>query len=190
MYRKKIRPIIFYAFLFCTGFLFLSVQSSLSSEQNKIHLIQLNDDTINPVTAEYIVESIDRAYEEGAQCLIITLDTPGGLLNSTRMIVKKMLGGTKNHYLGQADQMLRDMAVQEGYDDTYYTTEVSIYFGERGVTVPDPYFDGEGPDRTGCTFCGGCIVGCREGAKNSLDKNYLYLLYLYLHLQQSVHDWY
>jgi len=67
------------------------VQTSFSIGQNKVHLIQLNDDTINPVTAEYIIESIDRAHNEGAQCLIIKLDTPGGLLSSTRMIVKKML---------------------------------------------------------------------------------------------------
>jgi cholesterol oxidase len=40
--------------------------------------------------------------------------------------------------------------------------------------VPDPYFDGAGPERTGCTLCGGCMVGCRFGAKNTLDKNYLY----------------
>ncbi|MCK5083536.1 MAG: nodulation protein NfeD, partial [Candidatus Omnitrophica bacterium] len=54
-------------------------------------MIQMNDDTVNPVTADYIIEAIDRAYEQNAQCLIIKMDTPGGLLNSTRMIVKKML---------------------------------------------------------------------------------------------------
>ena len=41
--------------------------------------------------------------------------------------------------------------------------------------MPDPYFDGQGPDRAGCIHCGGCMVGCRHNAKNSLDKNYLYL---------------
>src|SRR4030095_12744155 len=44
-----------------------------------------------------------------------------------------------------------------------------------GKTVPDPYFGGEGPERTGCMLCGGCMLGCRYGAKNSLDQNYLYL---------------
>ncbi len=57
---------------------------------------------------------------------------------------------------------------------TFRPANVAIYFGEPGKTVPDPYFGGEGPERTGCTFCGGCMVGCRYGAKNTLVKNYLY----------------
>ncbi|HYU14907.1 MAG TPA: GMC oxidoreductase, partial [Candidatus Acidoferrum sp.] len=48
-------------------------------------------------------------------------------------------------------------------------------FGRPGETVPDPYFGGRGPERTGCIQCGGCMLGCRFGAKNTLDKNYLYL---------------
>ncbi len=49
-----------------------------------------------------------------------------------------------------------------------------MYFGEEGVTVPDPFFGGEGPERTGCIRCGECMVGCRHGAKNTLVKNYLW----------------
>ena len=91
MQRVKSRLILIHVFLLCAGCLLWQVQSSHSIGQSKVHLIQLNDDTINPVTAEYIIESIDRAVQDGAQCLIIKMDTPGGLLNSTRLIVKKML---------------------------------------------------------------------------------------------------
>ena len=44
-----------------------------------------------------------------------------------------------------------------------------------GTTHPDPYFGGEGPERATCIGCGGCMMGCRYNAKNTLDKNYLYL---------------
>src|SRR3989338_6694232 len=91
MHHRKVTLIFFYTLLLCAGMSFFSAQPSLSANTNAVHMIQLSDDTINPVTAEYIVESIDRAYQENAQCLIIKLDTPGGLLNSTRTIVKKML---------------------------------------------------------------------------------------------------
>jgi membrane-bound serine protease (ClpP class) len=50
------------------------------------------DATINPAVADFIRESINRSAQEGAQALIIELDTPGGLLNSTKSIVKDILG--------------------------------------------------------------------------------------------------
>ena len=49
------------------------------------------DGIINPATAKFITESIDQAVEQGGQCLIIQLDTPGGLMDSMRNIVKKFL---------------------------------------------------------------------------------------------------
>ena len=88
---------------------------------------------------------------------------------------QKMLGVTKAQCMGTTDNHLRDIARDMGREDTFKSTDVGIYFGEAGETVPDPYFDGKGPERTGCTLCGGCMVGCRHGAKNTLDKNYLYL---------------
>ncbi len=57
--------------------------------------------------------------------------------------------------------------------DTFIQTPVGVFFGEAGKTVPDPYFGGVGPDRTGCIECGECMTGCRHGAKNTLLKNYL-----------------
>jgi cholesterol oxidase len=86
----------------------------------------------------------------------------------------RMLGVTHNPRLGPADEILYDIATELGREETFAPTPVAIFFGEPGQTVPDPFFGGEGPDRTGCQFCGGCMVGCRHGAKNTLDKNYLY----------------
>jgi cholesterol oxidase len=87
----------------------------------------------------------------------------------------KMLGAARNPKLYDADKGLLELAKQMGKEDKFETTDVSVFFGESDKTVADPYFDGEGPDKTGCTFCGGCMTGCRYGAKNSLDTNYLYL---------------
>jgi cholesterol oxidase len=88
---------------------------------------------------------------------------------------RRMLGVVENPKLGPADEALRRAAARRGREQSFRHTPVGIYFGSPDVTVPDPYFGGEGPPRTGCTFCGGCMVGCRPGAKNTLDKNYLYL---------------
>jgi membrane-bound serine protease (ClpP class) len=55
-----------------------------------IHVIAVAD-VINPVSAEYIIESLKTAIQQGAQALIIELDTPGGLDKSMRLIIKEML---------------------------------------------------------------------------------------------------
>jgi cholesterol oxidase len=89
-------------------------------------------------------------------------------------MAEKMMGVTDNPRLGAADHICRDIATELGREDTFGPTPVSVYFGEPGVTVSDPYFGGSGPARTGCTFCGNCMVGCRNNGKNTLDKNYLY----------------
>lgn len=87
---------------------------------------------------------------------------------------KKMLGVSRNPKLWKADLLLKEMAEEIGMGHTFRATDVGSYFGEAGVTVPDPFFGGEGPDRAGCQHCGGCMVGCRHNAKNTLPKNYLY----------------
>lgn len=88
---------------------------------------------------------------------------------------KRMLGAATNPRLSRADEVLKECAEEVGKGDTFRPTEVAVFFGQPGQTVPDPYFDGNGPERAGCVFCGGCMVGCRHNAKNTLDKNYLYL---------------
>lgn len=88
---------------------------------------------------------------------------------------RRMLGVTLNPRLFEADEALREVGARLGVAGSFHATEVGVFFGEPGVEVPDPYFGGEGPARKGCVFCGGCMVGCRHGAKNTLDRNYLYL---------------
>ena len=89
-------------------------------------------------------------------------------------IAQKMLGTTRNPVLWKADEVLKQMADETGQGPTFRAIDVGVFFGEEGKTVADPYFDGEGPERTGCPQCGACIVGCRYNSKNTLPKNYLY----------------
>lgn len=90
-------------------------------------------------------------------------------------VAQRMLGVTTARCQTASDHLLEEIAVEMGRGATYQPTQVGVFFGEPGKTVPDPYFGGEGPERAGCTQCGGCMVGCRHNAKNTLDKNYLYL---------------
>ena len=98
----------------------------------------------------------------------------GEVLRPHYETAQKMLGVARNPKLWRADQILEQMAEEICMGHTFRATDVGAYFGEAGVTVPDPYFDGAGPARAGCNFCGGCMVGCRYNAKNTLPKNYLY----------------
>jgi cholesterol oxidase len=86
-----------------------------------------------------------------------------------------MLGAAPNPRLEPGDRALEKLANEIGKRDRFGPTTTAVYFGEPDVTVPDPYFNGTGPERAGCNFCGGCMVGCRYNAKNTLDKNYLHL---------------
>jgi len=87
---------------------------------------------------------------------------------------ERMLGVVEVPRESDGQKLLREVGAHFGVEHTFRRTPVGVYFGKPGTTVPDPYFGGEGPDRTGCTFCGACMVGCREGAKNTLLKNYLW----------------
>lgn len=85
-----------------------------------------------------------------------------------------MLGSTQAHNSDTEDQVLRQVAVDMGKEQSFKQVDVGVYYGNTQQAT-DPYFAGLGPQRTGCVQCAGCMVGCRHGAKNTLDKNYLYL---------------
>lgn len=102
---------------------------------------------------------------------------------------RRMLGAAPTDFLTPADTLLRDLATDLGNPDAFEKPHVAVFMGEPGKTVSDPYFGGEGPERTGCLRCGSCMTGCRFGAKNTLDKNYLYFarkLGLTLHADTEV----
>jgi cholesterol oxidase len=87
----------------------------------------------------------------------------------------RMLGVTEQPSMTPSDVVIRQVAEDMGVGSTFRRTPVGVFFGTPGRTVADPYFGGAGPDRTGCIECGDCMIGCRFGAKNRLDLNYLYL---------------
>ncbi|MDY6999703.1 MAG: GMC family oxidoreductase, partial [Actinomycetota bacterium] len=91
---------------------------------------------------------------------------------------QRMLGVVPNPTFTDADRIMKEVADDMGVGDTWVPTPVGVFFGPDGLkapgqTVPDPYFGGAGPARTGCIECGSCMTGCRYGAKNTLLKNYL-----------------
>ncbi|MDQ8043249.1 MAG: GMC family oxidoreductase [Patulibacter sp.] len=87
---------------------------------------------------------------------------------------QRMLGVTDVRRDDKADQWLKEYAQELGVEHTYRKTRVGAYLDTPGKTVSDPYFGGEGPDRTGCIQCGRCMIGCPVGSKNTLLKNYLW----------------
>ncbi len=88
-------------------------------------------------------------------------------------LARRMLGVVETPFESPAEDVVRAVAQRMGVGDTFRSTPVGVYFGdEDGV---DPYFGGAGPPRSPCIRCGGCMVGCRHNAKNTLDRNYLWL---------------
>ena len=91
------------------------------------------------------------------------------------LTARRMLGAVANPHVTRPDEILRELARENGQPEAWSPSTVAVYFGEPGREVPDPFFGGAGPARSGCVGCGACMLGCRYGAKNTLDKNYLYL---------------
>ncbi|MEU5719512.1 GMC family oxidoreductase [Streptomyces sp. NPDC020403] len=99
---------------------------------------------------------------------------------------KRMLGVRLNPTMTPADVHLKAAAETMGVGDTFHLAPVGVFFGDGqdadgtarakpGGEVADPYFGGAGPSRKACAECGECMTGCRHGAKNTLNENYLYL---------------
>lgn len=92
---------------------------------------------------------------------------------------KRMLGVTQVPEMTAADEVIKAVAEDMGVGDTFRLTPVGVFFGgpgdKPGDEVPDPFFGGAGPARNACITCGSCMTGCRHNAKNTLDRNYLYL---------------
>jgi len=84
-----------------------------------------------------------------------------------------ILGRTRYDKLNLEDKVLAEVARDFHCEHTFDRVDVGVFFSDIEVEE-DPYFNGLGPKRKGCTECAGCMVGCRENAKNTLDKNYLY----------------
>ncbi len=98
-------------------------------------------------------------------------------------LAQRMIGVAKNTYENKADLILKEVAEEMGKGHTYDTVNTGILFPKKdevpdaevvGAKRGDPYFNGDGPERNSCNYCGACMVGCRNNAKNTLVKNYLY----------------
>ncbi|MBT8212762.1 MAG: GMC family oxidoreductase N-terminal domain-containing protein, partial [Acidimicrobiia bacterium] len=124
------------------------------------------------VYANTLYEPHDAFYQDSHWCDITDWRTELAPFNR---LATRMLGAVDNPTHTPADEVTLQIARRWNVEDTFRPTPVAVYFGEPGVEAPDPYFGGAGPSRSGCLECGGCMVGCRHNAKNSLDRNYLYL---------------
>jgi cholesterol oxidase len=86
-----------------------------------------------------------------------------------------MLGRVKYSRLNIEDRVLQDVSADMNAKESFDTVHVGVNLEQdKDSQESDPYFNGMGPMRKGCAECAGCMVGCRENAKNTLDRNYLW----------------
>ena len=88
-------------------------------------------------------------------------------------LARHILGTKKLTKYNEEDLLLKEVATDMGKEESFSGVNVGVYFGDTEKET-DPYFNGKGPLRSGCTECAGCMVGCQFNVKNTLDKNYLY----------------
>jgi cholesterol oxidase len=88
---------------------------------------------------------------------------------------RRVLGVVAANAATPADGVIAALARHFGSAHTHHPVQVGVHRGEARTRVPDPYFGGLGPECVGCRECGGCMVGCRYEAKNTVDRNYLHL---------------
>ena len=84
-----------------------------------------------------------------------------------------IMGRTLYEKINPEDHYLKEVAGNMNKAESFKNVHVGVYL-DGPQEEYDPYFKGMGPPRKPCIECAGCMVGCRENAKNSLDKNYLY----------------
>lgn len=84
-----------------------------------------------------------------------------------------MLGRKKYQKLNVEDKLLEEISKEMNAYETFESVHVGVNLDGTDEET-DPYFNGLGPQRKGCIECAGCMVGCRENAKNTLDRNYLW----------------
>jgi cholesterol oxidase len=123
------------------------------------------------VYANVLMEPSDRLFEAPGWHDLADWKT---VLRPHFETARRMFGVAPNPFFTPADKVLKEIAEERGQGHTFKPANVAVFFDTPNKTVPDPYFGGEGPARTGCNACGGCMVGCRHGAKNTTVKNYLY----------------
>ena len=87
---KKFFCVFFFLGLFISGLLFSLLPGFLPAQEKQVNILKIND-AITPAIADFIKRGIEQSVKDQAECLIIQMDTPGGLDLSMRDIIKEMM---------------------------------------------------------------------------------------------------